>query len=239
MIFLKKFIFVAIFFAMGESNLIANDKLSISAAVDFSKGNYAKTTQTEMTATIIQTKYTNNAFSVQFDLPYLMLSKSNGHSEGIGDAIIGGTYNAFYYPELAFAVDIGLKLKLPTANKDDGLGTGELDELLQLYAYKRVDDFTLMLGAGYKWMGQPENVSYRNVISGSVGVIYQLSERAAIGTLVDFRQSVISTLQNQMEMTLYHAYNLTASWRTQLYVYKGVTETSPSIGLGGSLSYQF
>ncbi len=237
MMFFKWLVRIWIYLAI--SNVLANDKLSISTAFDFSKGRYGEKTQTEMTATVIQTKYVTNAFSFQIDLPYLTLSKSTGNREGIGDVVLGTVYNVFYHPDFALAVDVGFKLKIPTASRHDGLGTGETDESLQIYAYKSLDDVTLMFGIGYKWVGQPDNSDYRNVVSGSTGIIYQLSERSSVGTLVDFRQSVFSTLNNQTEITLYNAYKFSSSWRTQLYVYKGVTNSSPSIGFGGSLNYQF
>lgn len=240
---------VELCFISFSSSLLANDRLSLGTVVDFSEGYYGATTKTEMLASIIQAKYSTTDFSIRVDLPYLTISgPSNATTssntqyrerEGIGDLVLAGMYNAFYNSKYAVAIDVGLKLKIPTASHSDGLGTGEPDELVQIYAYKSLDDFTLMLGAGYKWVGPPKNVGYRNTVSASTGLIYKISDRASVGTLVDFRQSVFSDLNDQIETTFYGTYKLSSSWRTQLYTYKGITNTSPNLGLGGVISYQF
>lgn len=254
--FFKFILCTGLCFTMPTSVLLANERLSIGTVVDFSSGYYGAETKTEMIATIIQTKYNSGDFSIRLDLPYLTLSgPSNAvisssstmtttsiqyrEREGIGDAVLGAVYNAFYNSEYAIAIDIGLKLKIPTASRSSGLGTGEPDESVQLYTYKSLDDFTLMLGTGYKWVGKPTGINYRNTISASTGIIYQVSDNSSLGTMVDFRQSVFSNLNDQAEMTFYGTHKLFSSWQTQLYIYKGITNTSPSFGGGGVLSYQF
>ncbi len=245
----KFIIYVGLCFIFFSANVLANDRLSLGTVVDFSEGYYGAATKTEMVASIIQAKYSTENFSVRVDLPYLTISgPSNATTssntlyrerEGIGDVVLGSMYNVFYNSKYAVAIDVGFKLKIPTASHSDGLGTGEPDESVQIYAYKSLDDFTLMLGTGYKWVGNPKNIGYRNTVSASTGLIYKLSDRASVGTLVDFRQSVFSDLNDQVETTLYGSYKLSSSWRTQLYTYKGITNTSPSLGLGGVISYQF
>ena len=109
----------------------------------------------------------------------------------------------------------------------------------RLYAYQTVDDVTLMLGTGYKWVGNPQNLHYRNTINASTGLIYQLSNLASIGTILDFKQSVYSNLEDQIEVTLYGSYKLSSAWYTQIHTYKGFTNMSPTFGLGGMIGYQF
>ena len=245
------------FWALVQS-VLAAEQLSIGTTVDVSHGNYGATSATDLIATTLQGKYTVDDFSVQINVPYLRLSgpsqitavsdtalivpmKNVQHreTEGIGDIVLGGVYNTFNNPELGIAVDVGFKLKIPTAQHQAGLGSGEPDETLQLYAYKSLANFTFMLAAGYKWVGQPVNNDYRNTINGSAGLIYQLSENASLGTIFDVRQSIFATLDDQIEVTLYGAYKLSNAWRAQLYLYKGCTETSPDIGLGSMLNYRF
>jgi hypothetical protein len=238
--------------------VLAAEQLSIGTTVDVSHGNYGATSATDLVATTLQGKYTVDDLSLQINVPYLMLSgpsqitavsdtalivpQTNAQHreiEGIGDILLGALYNTLYDPDLGIAIDIGFKLKIPTADYQAGLGSGEPDEALQLYAYKSLADFTFMLAAGYKWVGQPVDHYYRNTINGSAGLIYQLSENASLGTIFDMRQSIFSTLDDQIEVTLYGAYKLSNAWRAQLYVYKGCTETSPDIGLGSMLNYRF
>lgn len=239
------------------TNVQANEHLSIGTAVDFSQGDYGATTKTDVFATVAQIKYKNTDFSVQLDLPYLVISGANysissnstvatstsntqnSTREGFGDATLGMTYNAFYFDKYQLAIDIGFKLKIPTASHHDGLGTGEPDETLQFYAYKGIDDFTLIAGGGYKWLGQSSTVKYRNVANITTGLNYQISNSTSLGSLFDARQSVFPDLDNQAEITLYGTHKLSPSWNSQLYAYKGLTDSSPSFGVGGSINYRF
>ena len=239
-------------------SVYAADQFSIGSAVDYSQGNYGATKATDVTATTLQAKYTIDDFSLQLNLPYLTLSGPSNiattadtvlvvpttntqhrESAGIGDVLLGVIYNAIYDADTGIAIDVGFKLKMPTGDRRAGLGTGEADESMQLYGYKCLSDFTFMLAAGYKWVGQPVGMHYRNTLSASGGIIYQLSAQSSIGTLVDLRQSMFANLDDQIEVTVYGAYKLSSAWRAQLYVYEGQTQTSPSIGLGSMLSYRF
>lgn len=235
----------------------ANDHLSVGTAVDFSQGYYGATHKTEVVASVAQVKYKTQDFSVQLDLPYLFISGANysissgstvatstnstqrANREGLGDVTLSATYNLFYSNEYRFALDTGFKLKTPTASHRDGLGTGKPDETLQLYAYKSFYDFTLIAGGSYKWLGQTSTVKYRDVASGMVGLDYQFSSTTSFGSLFDIRQSVFSELNNQEEITFYGTHKFSSSWNSQLYAYKGLTNSSPTFGVGASLSYRF
>lgn len=234
----------------------ANDYFSVGTAADFSQGYYGAANKTDVFATVTQIKYQTQHISLQLALPYLFISGTNYSissnstlasatnsqkltKEGIGDVTLSATYNIFYSNEYRFAIDGIFKLKIPTASYNDGLGTGELDESLQIYSYKGFNDFTLIVGGGYKWLGQPENTQYQNVANGTVGLDYQLSTSTSLGSLFDIRQSVFDELENQTEITIYGTHKFSPSWNSQLYVYKGLTSSSPTFGVGTSLNYRF
>lgn len=236
----------------------ANNYISVGTAVDFSQGYYGAINTTEITATVTQIKYKTQDFSIQLDLPYLFISgmnylinfnstvaastsnSQNTRREGIGDVTLGTTYNVFYSNNYRFAVDMTFKLKVPTASHKESLGTGELDESLQLYTYKGFGDFTLIIGGGYKWLGQPTTTTkYQNIANGTIGLDYQLSTFTSFGSLFDIRQSAFEDLENQTEITVYGTHKFSSSWNSQLYVYKGLTSSSPTFGVGASLNYRF
>ena len=253
--FLEKISLLFIFCLATNSE--ANDYVIIGTAVDFSQGYYGAMTKTDVLATVTQIKYKASNFSVQLSLPYLFMSgrnyaisldstvatsMNNSHEitrEGIGDAILGTTYNALYFDQYKLAVDVGFKLKIPTASHHDGLGTGEPDESLQFYVYKSIDDFTLIVGGGYKWLGQSATTKYQNVTNGTIGLNYQLSTSTSLGSLFDIRESAFKELENQSEITVYGTHKFSPSWNSQLYVYKGLTNASPVFGVGSSVNYRF
>ncbi len=77
-------------------------------------------------------------------------------TEGLGDIILKGGYDLLEEPEQPFNLSAVAKIKLPTANKDDGLGTGEFDEGVGLEASKRLDSRWTFLGdLYYTFIGSP------------------------------------------------------------------------------------
>lgn len=236
----------------------AADYLSVGTAVDFSQGYYGAASKTDVIATVAQIKYKTSNYSLQMNLPYLLISgpsnsktvldsavttptNSTQHkiSEGIGDVSLGMTYNLFYASKYQLSIEGGFKLKLPTASHQDGLGTGQPDESLQLNVYKGIDAFTLIAGASYKWLGQTAEIKYRNVASATLGLDYQLSTFTSLGALVDFRESVFSELNNQSEITTYVTHKFSSAWNSQFYAYKGLTNSSSTFGVGASINYRF
>lgn len=247
-----------LFFALTAC-VFGDDKIKTGVSTDYSEGYYGASTLTTMTSTSIFAKYIKGDTSLRIDLPYLILSGPSNTSvssdstvttpsttatqyretQGVGDIVLNGIYQLYSNATLGFAMDLGCKLKIPTASHRAGLGTGEFDESTQLYVYQNLNDVTLMLEAGYKWVGNPQGIHYRNTVSASAGIIYQPSTAASLGALFDIKQSVYSSMSDQMEITLYGSYQLSPSWYAQLHTYKGLADISPTFGVGGTLGYQF
>src|SRR5256885_16695350 len=68
---------------------------------------------------------------------------AEGTASGIGDTTLSATYTA--YP----GIDLTGKVKLATADADQGLGTGEHDAAALIDVYKTFDRVTLFAGVGY------------------------------------------------------------------------------------------
>ena len=55
---------------------------------------------------------------------------------GLGDIVLSATYNAYYDRASTLGLDFTGKVKLPTADEDKGLGTGETDFAFLVDVYK-------------------------------------------------------------------------------------------------------
>lgn len=238
----------------------AADGFTLGIGLDHSAGHYGETSQTKVAASVVQTRYDSGAYSFRMQIPYLKISGpasviGYGDSlqlapqsvdaaqyrsiQGLGDVVLGATWLGYYAPETGVALDLGGKIKLPTANSSNGLGTGKTDLSLHANAYKRLEAITLMLGGGYKWLGKPAGSSYRNIANVSAGVDYRHSAQSSLGGIVDFRQSALAERANQNELTLYWTYKFDKQWTGQAYVYGGTTDASPERGGGLSWSYRY
>jgi hypothetical protein len=91
-----------------------------------------------------------------------------------------------------YRLDLGATAKLPTADEEEGLGTGELDWRLGLSGEYRFWSLTLFGGAGYNRLGDPPGVVFEDVVDGFVGVESQpLAERFLLSGWLEGNPEVI------------------------------------------------
>ncbi|MDD5295654.1 MAG: transporter [Rhodocyclaceae bacterium] len=253
---MRKFLFtVATVFAPLTAQ--AAEGINLSTGFDYSSGKYGGSVPTEISSAFLTAKYEQGPLTLRLTVPYLEIrgpatgalgrdtvtigprAGDRGKVSGLGDLVAGVGYFAWQDAQSGLALDVGGKLKLPTADSAKGLGTGKSDESLLINVYKTSGRTTLMAGAAYKWMGKPDGSNFRDVASAFVGVSHGLSDETSVGALVDLRQSVVSTLSDQREITLYVAHKLSRQWNAQAWLYAGTTTASPDAGGGASLGYQF
>lgn len=152
------------------------------------------------------------------------------HIEGPGDVHLG--LSRLLYREKNWALNLGGRIKLPTANRAAGLGSGKADYTLQADVYYQRAPVTYFAGAGYKWMGRPEGFAYRDVFLASGGATYRVSDSLSLGIALDYRQSAIIGLPDQKEWMLFASKRFSRDWQAQLYCYGGLTQASPAFGAG-------
>ena len=78
------------------------------------------------------------------------------HEFGITDSVVGTKYMFLREKEKVPGISGSFELKLPTGDKDRGLGSGEFDYDLRLRAQKTWNWFTLIGNAGYTFLTEPK-----------------------------------------------------------------------------------
>ncbi len=231
----------------------AQESLSISVGHEFSQGNYGSDTPTYLHATNLQAKYLNNSWSFRASIPYLQLdgpsavstettstttsANRNRRIEGMGDT----TLSASYFVTLAENewLEMGSKLKAPTANRNSGLGTGEYDWALESFYYRNHGNLTGIIGGGYKWNGRRAQDTFQDTDYYSLGLIYSLSATTRIGIMTDSRRSLYADQPRIREATTFLHHQINRKLALQTYCYTGFTTASPDFGLGLSLQSSF
>ena len=89
---------------------------------------------------------------------------------GLGDLRIGAGLRLAGGGSSLYRVDAALSAKLPTADADEGLGTGELDWRAGVSGEYRFWSVTAFGGLGYNHLGDPEGVRYDDVVDAYAGV---------------------------------------------------------------------
>ena len=89
---------------------------------------------------------------------------------GLGDVRLAGSRRLMGGGAKVFRMDLGTQVKIPTADPDEGLGTGEWDAYLGLTSEYRFWSATGFGGFGWNYLGDPEWQTLNDVVEGYVGV---------------------------------------------------------------------
>lgn len=158
---------------------------------------------------------------------------------GAGDTWVSQTYTGFTLPGEALYLDVTGKVKLPTADEDRGLGTGEVDYTLQADLFAVHGRFTPMARIAYKIRGDPAGSELDNVWYLSVGTDYRIDESLNGGATLDYQQASTASADDAWEVFTYLGLQLNTRWSTMVYGYGGLSDGSPDYGAGMQISYRF
>jgi hypothetical protein len=159
---------------------------------------------------------------------------------GPGDVILGATvYDVWRSFDGGLALDLTGEIKLPTADEEQGLGTGETDYTVQADLYKFVGRSTLVGTIGYRLRGEPPGLGLDDSWQVSAGALYRFSAYTSGGLFLDYRQSSIPGAASIREASAYLGWRLGDGWRAQSYLIHGLSDTTLDWGVGASLRRGF
>lgn len=120
--------------------------------------------------------------------------------EGLGDATLQAAYDL---PVAGFIASVGGGLKLPTASRAKGLGTGKVDYAVNARVERALDEgITPFASVGYSILGKPDGFAVRNTLSAVAGTRVALSERGAAALSYSYEQSASQTLADRQSVGL-------------------------------------
>lgn len=158
---------------------------------------------------------------------------------GLGDIVAAATYNVVDNPDTGWIIDLTGKVKFPTASDSRGLGTGETDYAVQANVDKYFGAPYVSAGLGYRWLGEPRGADFRNVTYGSLGGGYKFSQAASMGGSYDWSTSAIKNGAKPQEVSVYGSYRINDHYKLSAVLYGGLSNASPDVGGGFTLSYYF
>jgi len=162
---------------------------------------------------------------------------SNSES-GLGDILVGAT--RMLGPVLGpVQVDLTARVKIPTADDDKGLGTGEMDYYAQADFYQVGERFIPFATLGYRVMTDSDRYELENGAYASVGSAYRINDSTRIGASLDWRQRIVDNGDDATEVSAFVAHDFNARWNMIFYALAGMTDASADFGAGGSVTYRF
>ena len=157
---------------------------------------------------------------------------------GLGDILLELTYTVGTLVDRGWYVDVANELKLPTADEDEGLGTGELDYTARLDVAKVLDDFTPFASFGYRFVGSSDSFNLQDTLIGLIGFDYRLTETCSAGLSFEMRDSLTVGANDPRELIAHLSTALNDRWSLVTYAVAGFSDSSPNAALGTSVVYR-
>lgn len=162
---------------------------------------------------------------------------------GVGDTYANLGLSALSQDEVGLSVQLSGGAKIPTADEDKGLGTGEYDFFGYLTINRRLEDWIFIARGGRIFMGDTETIDFRDSWAAAValGRRFSVGEEAMIELRVWGRgqTAVLKDAPDPVEAALTLDYTPNRSISFTVEGAAGLTDGAPdyTAGLGLRLSF--
>jgi len=221
---------------------------STSIGIDYSRGDYGEPVDTDFLSVAAAIKLEWEPITFRASIPFLYKnglkdvipgiggsgdSATTSTETGIGDIVTSLAYT--YYPKRKYVplVDLITKVKIPTASKSRGLGTGKTDVTLQLEIAEVFGPVSLFGVAGYRFKGGSQ---YNDIIVAGGGVGLRFSRAFGAGIAYDFREAATSSSDDVHEVSPYMTIRMGKRFRLGPYAVIGLSDGAPDYGGGITLT---
>jgi hypothetical protein len=171
--------------------------------------------------------------------PVVADEASDDSTSGIGDVYLDASLIVLEENARRPLLAPWASLKLPTADEDEGLGTGEPDFGLGLLLTKSFESLFASLDVGYTFIGEPSGASFDDVVSAQLTVGRRLSQRMALYGLLDYRTAVVDEVDDPVALGCGMRYGLREDLGLRAELRVGLTETAADVDGLLSLVYEF
>jgi hypothetical protein len=167
------------------------------------------------------------------------LSSSTTDS-GLGDIIVRGRYFLIEESDMVPLVAITGRVKVPTADADRGLGTGEFDEGAGVELTKSLADRWLAyLAGGYNIIGDAPGTNFNNQWWYDVGIGYDVTDNLHMSVFYEEYRALVDTVNNARDLLTLANYAVDDTVHLTGSLLVGLSNGAPNYGLGGGVRFRF
>lgn len=156
--------------------------------------------------------------------------------EGIGDLVFRGGY---LFSLASVDASIAGNLKLPTASRDDALGTGELDYGISGQVSRRFGRTVPFASASYNVIGEPEGFDVQNTLAGTVGSYFLLGEASSVSVSYNYEESATTNIGNRQSVGVGVETGLSSGIQLGLDARTGLSRDAPDARVGLRIGFGF
>ena len=216
-------------------------RVRVSAGVDYSQGQFGGEDDIRILYVPLSIRIDRGRFGAKVTVPHLRVTGRGPRerSSGLGDITATATYELIAPDDGQLGITLKGKVKLPTSDRSLRFGTGETDYTAEIEARQRKGPWVYFLSAGYRLVGEAsgQELEDRRLLSG--GVSYRLSSSLAAGLLYELREASRRRQDSSQELVPFVSAQVAPRLRLTSYLTIGLTDASPDLGLGMSLTYLY
>lgn len=226
----------------------------VESSITAESGSYGTDQTTDLLYWPFTIRRNLDAGDVSLTIPWLDLEAGDGQTvvdgtvirgsgyggSGLGDAVLKGRYHWIEQTEQLPFVDLIARLKLPLADEDKGLGTGEVDAGLGFDVTRRFQrDNLWFAGMTYTFMGDPPGVDYDNRVDLEAGIGRDVLPGLLICSMYNFRSAVSPGSDDAHSISFLANHRTTERVRIFVMLEFGLTDGAPDQSLTVGGSYRF
>jgi hypothetical protein len=164
----------------------------------------------------------------------------NVTTAGLGDIILRGRYYIFEEQRYLPLVAVTARMKFPTANASQGLGTGALDHGYGVEISKLIGEKWLaFLDGGYNFIGDPDGLDLQNQYWYDIGTGYYLTRDLLASVYFEEYRTIVPGFVNIRDFFFAMNYKASSAWRFNGGVAVGVSNGAPDYAFSIGTGYRF
>ncbi|MES2301773.1 MAG: transporter [Pseudomonadota bacterium] len=232
----------------------ADQSGEVFAGVDYQQGDYGTGAKVETVSTMVGVAVRKGRVRLGAAVPYLRttapvdvvvsqgglfgtpLLAGGGNQtvrtrrEGLGDATLQAAYDM---PVAGFAASVGGGLKLPTASRAKGLGTGKVDYAVNAQVARPLGHgITPFAAVGYTILSKPDDFAVRNTLAATAGTRVALSPGTSAALSYSYEQSASQALADRQSIGLGLGIALGHKLQLGLQGDAGLSRGAPDVKVG-------
>ena len=222
-------------------------RVRVSLGAHYSTGDYGTSSTTDIFYLPLSVRTDVEQWNLKLTIPYLRIHSAGGTvqgvpttggtADGLGDVLLRGAYTIPSRRAWMPFLEVAGLVKFPTASRAQGLGTGRFDFGVEAEASWTVQRVTPFVTVGYRFLGSSPSIHLHEVVVGSAGGQYSVTDNLDLGLLFDYRQAPSTASGGRRELVPFLAFRWSAHWSVNAYGSAGFADGSPDAGFGVELGY--
>ncbi|MFA6434986.1 MAG: transporter [Elusimicrobiales bacterium] len=258
---LRRTLAIAIACAAFPSTAVRAEDWKFSSSVNYDTGKYGTSDRTNSIYVPFTLKRYYGGADLSVTAPYLRQSSTGqivwvggtpvrtargkattatSEQSGLGDITVRGTCPLKRNKSKSFDLALAGRIKLPTASKNKGLGTGEFDEGAGLEFSKEVIPGWTMLADGYYTLiGDPPGANFNDQVSLDLGFYRPLRENLSLTVLFETQSAIVDGNAAPRSISGTLSYSVPEGTQFSSGLTLGMSDGSPDIGISAGFSRKF